>query len=355
MLGSWIAILLLLLAPTYRVAAATNCVPITSRNLDDLEPYITIHQGDFVDLSWSPDSTKLAVSGNGGILLVSAQSQEINQAITFAVEQVGDNEYLPTAPSLAFSPDGALLAFSLWNLSGFDLLTAESRILLDYDEEEIGAVEEIAFNNDGKIAALITDDGSLLLLDVERGILTARVDPEVDYLSGQAVIFSSDDSVIIDAVWNTITFRDSLSLDEFSTSAPTDAVVRDIALTPNGRVLAGVSNNYGYGGQAYLTLWDMNTFEQLTTIETNSGSVSVSFNPNGDIMAIGGAEEIYLWEIPTSDISEIADHESHRLEGHIGEVQSVAFSPDGRFLASASVDLLLQSEDGNVIIWGVCS
>ncbi|WP_350341640.1 WD40 repeat domain-containing protein [Candidatus Flexifilum breve] len=48
----------------------------------------------------------------------------------------------------------------------------------------------------------------------------------------------------------------------------------------------------------------------------------------------------------------MADHESHRLEGHIGEVQSVAFSPDGRFLASASVDLLLQSEDGNVIIWG---
>ncbi len=74
-----------------------------------------------------------------------------------------------------------------------------------------------------------------------------------------------------------------------------------------------------------------------------TGISSVAFSPNGIYMASGaggdGAEDtgIRLWHVSTGQ-------ELRRFEGHSQRIRSVAFSPDGTLLASGS-------EDGTVRLW----
>jgi predicted NACHT family NTPase len=72
---------------------------------------------------------------------------------------------------------------------------------------------------------------------------------------------------------------------------------------------------------------------ELQTLEGHSGSVrSVAFSSDGRLLASGsGDKTIKLWDPATGALK-------HTLEGHSDSVLTVAFSPDGRLLASGSDD-----------------
>jgi eukaryotic-like serine/threonine-protein kinase len=127
-----------------------------------------------------------------------------------------------------------------------------------------------------------------------------------------------------------VTLRGRAGADEGRTGA---SAISSVALSPDNQLIATATNIDGI-----VTVWDAATGREVRRLTSHSPQVrSVAFSPDGKTLATGGGgqnplpSEVELWDVATGD-------RRAALQGHTGGINSVAFSPDGKQLASGSGD-----------------
>ena len=256
--------------------------------------------------------------------------------------------------SVAFSPDGKIIATAatdttvkIWDAaSGKELKTLAGHT--DW-------VNSIAFSPDGKMLVSGGQEGVIKLWDMTSGKELKTLN--VESANGQtpyvySVAFSPDGKIFASGhadsrirLWDAASGREVKTLIPDNTSS-----VESVAFSPDGKTLASLQTETTLydknlvkvgGGEKTVKLWDAAAGKELKTLFT--GNVySIAFSADGKTLASGHTDAaIKLWDVASGK-------EVKTLSGHKDLVRSIAFSPDGKTFASGS-------DDNTVKLWDAAS
>ncbi len=251
--------------------------------------------------------------------------------------------------AVAFSPDGvlALSGGDDGTLVWWDVATGQR---INNREEEGGRIRSIAFLPSGDQVVIAGDNGLLVLVDAATGETVRALDHPGDVF---AVAVSPDGTLIasggrdqIIRLWDTSTGSLVNRLGTASTGHR-DRVTA-LAFSPDGTALASG------GADARVIIWDVATGRSTFTLAAHNDAITdlayaPSGAPGGGALLTASIDALVYWETERYTVV-------HRLQGHTERVNGVAFSPDGRFAASAAGNpFAAASTDNSVILWDIAS
>ncbi len=288
---------------------------------------LTAHKKSITSIDISPDG-KLLVSGShdGTIKLWS-----INTGKLISRLYNGRSVY-----TVAFSPDGSIIAsgdsankIKLWHVNSGKKI----RIIKAHQGFFTG-VYCLKFSREDQIIVSAGGDKTVKLSDVNTGKLIRTLKNHNKLIrcldispDGKLIVSASVDGTAI--IWELNTGKILKILDAFD-------IGRSVAFSPDGQIIATGSDNNT------IKLWEVISGQEICTLDSENWTKYLNFSanwvryvifsPNGEILATTNySGDIKLWDINTKQ-------EISTLTGHLAKVNSLAFSPDGQTLFSASKD-----------------
>jgi RNA polymerase sigma factor (sigma-70 family) len=324
----------LALAGKERVLAAGGgaAIVLWDRGMRSVQQLIDLRRAQLTGVALTSDGKVLASAEQDGLVRLwdPANGKEL-QTLKGHSEQVD---------CVAFAPDGKTVASAghdrtvrLWDVAnGKELRQCKGH----------GAwVEGVAFSPDGKILATASRDRTVRLWDPATGkelrLCEGHSNPAA------AVAFAPDGKTLASGgLDNTIRLWDVATGKELPRTTGHQGRVGSISLLPDGKTVVT-------GADDGVRVWDAATGKQLRRLGKVEGSDSyyayyATVSPDGQAVATGNYQEgkIRLWNVATGK------EQGHMDFGAMVFISGLAFSPDGKTLASTS-------HEGTVRIWDVAT
>ena len=244
--------------------------------------------------------------------------------------------------AMTFSPDGKLVATADYDctVTLWDPATGAAHKVLKGHSSFVNAV---AFSPDGKLLASASRDKTVMLWDPATGARRNVLKGHSHWVN--AVAFSPDGKLLASA-----SHDKSVMLWDPATGAARNVLkghssyVSAVVFSPDGKLLASASDDKS------VVLWDTATGTARNVLKGNPASFNffhllhsyhfsaVAFSPDGKLLASAlWDRRVMLWDPATGMVRST-------LKGHSDPVLAVAFSPDGKLVASGSYDK-------TVILW----
>jgi WD40 repeat protein len=194
-------------------------------------------------------------------------------------------------------------------------------------------VNAVAFSPDGRRIASGSGGfqgeaaGDLVVRDVATGgeVFAYRGLPG----GVHAVAFSPDGRSLATGYGATLAMYDAATGRERYKKSTGSLTIDGVAFTPDSqRIITGCGGSPGYS-----KIWDAPTGNQLgdSLPGYGGGFAYVDISPDGQQAAVGSSGRVDVWDLHTRK-------PIHTLRGHENFVYAVAFSPDGRYIASGGWD-----------------
>jgi eukaryotic-like serine/threonine-protein kinase len=229
------------------------------------------------------------------------------------------------------SPDGSLVVFShhdgavtLWSAATGEQVRVLGR--------HVGEASRAAFSPDGRWIVSVGDDGNVFVTEVATGAQRTLLGYAGSITS---LAFAPDSTLIATGGADGEVRLWQIDGDEERILGRHAGSVSYLAFSPDGRRLVSRTSLFVSGFDA--RIWDVATQQQRGLRCHRSMVLHVAISPDGRRVASGSQDLSVCLSDPRTG-------ESRRLEGHVGLVYKVAFSPDSTRLASASFD-------GTVRLW----
>ena len=319
--------------PTYTPVALsglpTERVLISAKNIGRLIPLLEFNiNSQISQVAWSPFSGEFAI---GTMNSVSVYNPDTMQLIAYRDS---------SAEAIAFSPTQPILALGTYPPTLWNIVTGD-QVLLTPDDSGSGPItNSMAFSPDGQVLATSAKEGTIELWDTNTGIKIRNIFYFGSYSNHVSnLVFTPDGKYLISSIGGSIIFWDFVTGEQVT--GPSFSA-QDIIVTDN-------SVNLLILGEGGISVWDITKVGQnmavpvtyLYTIESTRGLIMfIAINHQDDLLfASSYAGELSAWTF--GPLRETFFQKEHKYS-----IDSMALSEDGRTLITASYD-------GSVVMWGV--
>ena len=260
-----------------------------------------------------------------------------------------------TVYCIDFSKDNRYLVSGAWDNTVKVWDFEKSEEIKSFNDHE-DMIRDVCFSPDNSMIASASRDHTIRITNLSNGevqIITNNYEPNIEDYYGNTYISSISFTLDNKKLLFTLVGRNEIFIWDVETNSLSEKIlgpesgIRKLELSKDGKLIAGIT------GDNSVIIWDYITKKEVAVLKGQVGAVgTLCFSNDNKYLVSGGGKNVTgrnppehynlrIWDLSTSEIIS-------ELSGHVDCVLKLKFTPDDKYLCSAS-------EDNSVRVWDVSS